>query len=539
VIENGFYYDMELSKQLEPEDLERIEAEMKAAAAADFPVKRMVQPRDEALRWADERKDPYKRELIEGFDPAAPISLYTQGEFTDLCTGPHVPSTGRIKHFKLLSIAGAYWRGDEKRPMLQRIYGTAFLDAKSLEEHLKAREEAVRRDHRKVGKELGLFMFHPLAPASPFFLPKGAWLYNALIAYVRGLYGEFGYQEVVTPQIFATELYKISGHYDNYLENMYFTTAEEREFGVKPMNCPAHALMFGSRGRSYRELPLRFADFGRLHRFERSGVVAGLTRVRTFAQDDAHIFLAQESIGEETERFFALLQRIYGDLRLPDPTVMVGTRPPKSVGSDELWQKAESLLIGQLDRLGRKYTLNPGDGAFYGPKIDFQVRDAIGRAWQLTTFQLDFNMAERFDLHYNAQDGTVKRPVVIHRAMLGSLERFIGVYLEHTAGNLPAWLSPVQAKVLPVANELVPYGREVAAKLVAEGFRVELDERPEKIGAKIRDGAMEKVPYLLVVGGRERDSGAVAVRERGVGDLGAVAIAAFIERLRGEVAAKK
>ncbi|MSR47506.1 MAG: threonine--tRNA ligase [Planctomycetes bacterium] len=539
VIESGFYYDMELPHQLEPEDLEKIEAEMKAAAAADFPLKRSTLSRDGALQWANERADPYKHELISDLPADVTISLYSQGEFTDLCTGPHVPTTGRLKHFKLLSIAGAYWRGDEKRPVLQRIYGTAFVDAKSLEEHLKAREEAVRRDHRKVGKELGLFMFHPLAPASPFFLPKGAWLYNALVAYVRGLYQEFGYQEVVTPQIFATELFKISGHYDNYKENMYFTTAEEREFGVKPMNCPAHALMFGAKGRSYRELPLRFADFGRLHRFERSGVVAGLTRVRTFAQDDGHIFMAQESIGDETESFFALQHRIYKDLRLPDPTVLVGTRPPKSVGSDELWQKAESTLLAQLERLGQKYTLNPGDGAFYGPKIDFQVRDAIGRAWQLSTFQLDFNMAERFDLHYNAQDGTAKRPVVVHRAMLGSLERFIGVYLEHVAGNLPVWLSPVQAKVLTVMTDVVPYAREVVSRLAAEGFRVELDDRPEKIGAKIRDGALEKVPYLLVIGARERDSGAVAIRERSVGDQGATPLASFIERLKAEVAAKR
>ncbi|MBL8840242.1 MAG: threonine--tRNA ligase [Planctomycetes bacterium] len=539
VIENGFYYDMELPRQLEPEDLAKIEAEMRAAAAADFPVKRSALPRAEALAWADERHDPYKRELIEGFDPAVPITFYSQGEFTDLCTGPHVPATGRLKHFKLMSIAGAYWRGDEKRPMLQRIYGTAFLDAKSLEAHLQAIEEAARRDHRKVGKELGLFMFHPLAPASPFFLPKGAAVYNALIAYLRGLYRDFGYQEVVTPQIFSTELFKISGHYDNYLENMYFTEIEEREYGVKPMNCPAHALMFGSRGRSYRELPLRFADFGRLHRYERSGVVAGLTRVRTFAQDDGHIFMAEESIGDEIENCFALQQRIYRDLGLPAPNVLVGTRPEKSVGSDELWQRAESTLFAQLERLGQKYTVNPGDGAFYGPKIDFQVRDAIGRSWQLSTFQLDFNMGERFDLHYNAKDGSVKRPVVVHRAMLGSLERFIGVYLEHTAGNLPLWLAPVQAKVLTVMAEVNGYAREVEAKLAAAGLRVEVDDRTEKIGAKIRDGALEKVPYLLVIGARERDTGSVAVRARGNVDLGALPLDAFVARAQAEVASMR
>jgi threonyl-tRNA synthetase len=537
VIENGFYYDMDLPRQLEPADLEKIEAEMKKVSAEDLKVARHEWPREQALAWAEERKDPYKQELIRDIPAGEAISFYSQGEFTDLCTGPHVPSTGRLKHFKLLSIAGAYWRGDEKRPMLQRIYGTAFLDQKALDEHLKQREEAAKRDHRKLGKDLQLFVFHPLAPASPFFLPKGAFVYNALIGYMRGLYREFGYQEVVTPQIFSTELWKISGHYDNYRENMYFTEAEERQFGVKPMNCPGHALMFGSRIRSYRELPLRFADFGRLHRFERSGVVAGLTRVRSFSQDDAHIFLAQETIGEEIERCFAMQRRVYGDLGLPDPKVLVGTRPEKSLGSDELWKNAESKLFEVLEKIGQPHTLNPGDGAFYGPKLDFSVRDAIGRSWQLATIQLDFNMAERFNLHYSAHDGTNQRPVVIHRAILGSLERFFGVYLEHTAGNLPAWLAPVQAKVLSVMTDVIPYARQVTEKLNAAGLRAELDDRPEKIGAKIRDGALEKVPYLLVVGARERDGGTVAVRERAAGDQGAVSLDAFVERLKTQVAA--
>jgi threonyl-tRNA synthetase len=536
VIENGFYYDMDLPRQLEPDDLERIEAEMRKCATEDLELVRHEWPREQALRWAQERGDPYKQELIRDIAEGETISFYTQGEFTDLCAGPHVPSTGRLKHFKLLSIAGAYWRGDERRPMLQRVYGTAFLDEKSLAEHLKQREEAAKRDHRKLGRDLQLFLFHPYAPASPFFLPKGAVVYNALIAWLRELYRDFGYQEVVTPQIFATELWKTSGHYDNYRDNMFFTTAEEREFAVKPMNCPGHALMFAARVRSWRELPLRFADFGRLHRFERSGVVAGLTRVRSFSQDDAHIFLAPESIGEEIERIFALQRRIYRDLGLPDPRVFVGTRPEKSVGSDESWRKAESLLLEALERLGQACTLNPGDGAFYGPKIDFSVRDALGRSWQLATVQLDFNLPERFDLHFSAHDGTNHRPVVIHRAILGSIERFLGVYLEHTGGNLPIWLSPVQAKVLTVLPEFAPYGKQVAERLHAAGFRVELDDRTEKIGAKIRDGALEKVPYLLVVGARERDSGTVAVRERAAGDRGAVALHAFVARLKDEVA---
>ncbi len=536
VIENGFYYDMDLPRQLEPADLELIEAQMKKVAAEDLKVTRHEWPRAQALAWAEERKDPYKRELIADIPEHEAISFYSQGEFTDLCTGPHVPSTGRLKHFKLLSIAGAYWRGDEKRPMLQRIYGTAFADEKSLADHLKQREEAVKRDHRKLGRDLNLFLFHPFAPASPFFLPKGATLYNLLVAYVRELYREFGYQEVLTPQIFSSELWKISGHYDNYRENMYFTEVEEREFGVKPMNCPAHALMFGARVRSWRELPLRLADFGRLHRFERSGVVVGLTRVRSFSQDDAHIFLAPETIGEEIERFFALQRRIYGDLKLADPQVLVGTRPPKSIGSDEIWRKAEAMLFAALQRLGQAHTVNPGDGAFYGPKIDFSVRDAIGRAWQLSTLQLDFNLAERFDLHYSAADGTNQRPVVIHRAMLGSLERFIGVYLEHTGGHLPLWLAPVQVKVVTVLTEVVPYAKQVVDRLHAAGFRVELDERPEKIGAKIRDGALEKVPYLLVIGARERDGATVAVRERAAGDQGAITLDAFVAQMKERLA---
>jgi threonyl-tRNA synthetase len=382
-------------------------------------------------------------------------------------------------------------------------------------------------------------MFHPLAPASPVFLPKGALVYNGLVTYLRGLYREFGYQEVVTPQIFDVELWKKSGHYDNYRENMYFTTVEEREFGVKPMNCPSHALMFGSRVRSYRELPLRFADFGRLHRFERSGVVSGLTRVRSFSQDDGHTFLMAEQIGEEIERCFELQRRIYKDLGLNEPKILVGTRPEKSIGSDEVWKTAESMLFAALERLGQAHTLNPGDGAFYGPKLDFQVRDAVGRNWQLATIQLDFNMAERFDLHYSTHDGRNERPVVIHRAILGSLERFIGVYLEHVAGNLPLWLAPVQAKVVTVMEDVAPFAREVAGRLTAEGFRVDLDDRNDKIGAKIRDGALEKVPYLLVVGARERESGGVALRARGGLDLGAVSLAQLIERLHREVAERR
>jgi threonyl-tRNA synthetase len=537
--EDGFYYDFARDQPFTPEDLETIEKAANEEVKNDLPFVRKEVSRDEALALFGRLGEKFKLEIIEDIfaKGARTLSLYSHGDWVDFCLGPHGPSTGRVGVIKLLSVAGAYWRGDHRNAQLQRIYGTAFFTQKELDAWLHQQEEARKRDHRKLGKELGLFMFHPLAPASPFFLPKGAQIYNGLITYLRGLYREHGYQEVVTPQIFDVELWKISGHYDNYRENMYFTTAEEREFGVKPMNCPSHALMFGSRIRSYRELPLRFADFGRLHRFERSGVVSGLTRVRSFSQDDGHTFLAPEMIGDEIERCFLLQRRIYKDLGLSDPKILVGTRPDKSIGSDEVWKKAEALLFEALKRLGQEHVLNAGDGAFYGPKLDFQVRDAIGRAWQLATIQLDFNLAERFDLHYSAHDGTMQRPVVIHRAILGSLERFIGVYLEHTGGHLPLWLAPVQVKVLTVAADFVPYAKSVAEKLEAAGFRVELDDRSEKIGAKVRDGALEKIPYLLVIGARERDGSTVAVRERSAGDQGAVAVDAFVARLKEQVAA--
>lgn len=538
VIEHGFFYDMVLSRPLTPDDLEKIEKEMKSIAKENHPVRREVLDRSAALAWADGIDDEFKRELIEDLPDSEELTVYHQGEFTDLCTGPHVPSTKRVRSFKLLSVAGAYWRGDEKRPMMQRIYGTSFFDKKELKAHLEWLEEVKRRDHRKIGKDLDLFLFHSLAPASPFFTPKGAQVYNLLVDYVRDLYVEYGYQEVITPQIFQTDLFKTSGHYDNYKDGMYFVESDGQEYGVKPMNCPGHMLLYASRVHSYREFPLRYADFGRLHRYERSGVIRGLTRVRSFAQDDAHIFLAPEMIADELNRNFEMLARMYRDLEIEFPEILLGTQPEKSVGSQDLWDRAEAILKEALQSRGVPFKVNEGDGAFYGPKIDFVVRDALGREWQLPTFQLDFTLPERFDLKYSAADGSIQRPVVIHRAMLGSLERFIGIYLEHTGGNLPVWLAPVQVKVLSVSTEVADYAEQVGAELVKSGIRATVDGRNEKIGAKIREGTMQRIPYLLVVGGRERDSGSVAIRERSVGDRGALSTAAFLEEIQGRVSDK-
>jgi len=539
VIENGFYYDIDVSRSFTPEDLSNIEKEIARIAQENLSIERMEWSREEALAWARERADPYKLELIEAIPQGETISLYRQGEFVDLCTGPHLPSTGFVRHLKLLSVAGAYFRGDEKRPMLQRIYGTAFFDQKALDEYLHMREEAERRDHRRLGKALDLFFFHPLAPASPFFLPKGALLYNLLIAYLRELYRELGFQEVITPQLFQSELWKTSGHYDNYKEHMFFCEADGVEYGVKPMNCPGHMLMFASKVRSYRELPLRLADFGRLHRYERSGVLRGLTRVRSFAQDDAHIFIAPEMLAHEFDHGFTMVRRIYTDLGLPDPKVTLGTRPEKAVGDRKLWDDAERSLTDVLTRRGVEFIVNPGDGAFYGPKIDFITRDAIGHEHQLTTMQLDFNLPERFDLKYSSDQGTLCRPVVIHRAILGSIERFLGVYIEHTAGAFPVWLCPVQAKVLSVAQDFNDDARKVERALSEAGIRTEVDDQNDKIGAKVRTASLEKVPYLLVVGARERDAGTVAVRQRGNVDLGSMTVPAFATLVQEMVRSRK
>jgi len=537
-IENGYYYDFDPGRPFTPEDLAAIEAEMKKIVSEDNPIERIEMSKDEAIRIFEAQGDHLKVEIIRGI-PDDHVSCYRQKDFIDLCRGPHVPSTGRLGVFKLTHSAGAYWKGDEHNPMLQRIYGASFLTQAELDAHLKRIEEAKARDHRKLGRELDLFSFHPWAPASPFFHPKGATIYNLLLAYIRELYVKYGYREIITPQIFDTELYKTSGHYDNYKENMYFTDIEEREFGVKPMNCPGHCLLYRETRHSYRDLPLRLADFGRLHRYERSGVTQGLTRVRTFSQDDAHVFTPIDRMPEEIDAFIEFLDEVYGTFGFTDVKVALSTRPAKSMGKDEDWATAEKALAEAFERKGRPYAVNPGDGAFYGPKLDFQVTDAIGRPWQLGTLQVDFSNPERFDLTYVGEDNHPHRPVILHRAILGSVERFLGILIEHTAGDFPVWLAPVQAVVIPVSDRFAEYARSVAARLVRDGFRAETDDRNEKLGARIRHAELQKVPYMLIVGERESATGAISPRKRKSGDLGSQSLDDFSAALRAEVAGRQ
>ncbi len=535
VIEDGFFYDFWVDKPFTPEDLPFIEAEMRKIVAEGVEVVREDLGRDAAVARFQAAGEPLKVEIVSSIPQGEIVSGYRQGDFYDLCRGPHVPSTAKLKAFKLLSIAGAYWRGDEKNQMLSRIYGTAFHTQKELDEHLKRLEEAKTRDHRKLGKELGLYSFHPEAPASPFFHPKGTTVYNELVAYMRALYFKYGYSEVITPQILDVDLWKTSGHYENYADNMYFTTAEEREYAVKPMNCPGHCIMFGSQKHSYRELPIRYADFGRLHRFERSGVTHGLTRVRTFCQDDAHIYCTTEQIKTEMADFLALLKEVYDTFGFEGMRVALSTRPEKRLGSDEIWDAAEGALAEALDEAGMPYTLNPGEGAFYGPKIEFQILDALKRPWQLGTLQVDYMMPERFDLTYTRPDGGEGRPIMLHRAILGSLERFMGILVEHTAGAFPAWLAPVQVAILPITDRAHAFAGEAAARAKAQGFRVDLDLRNESLKAKIRDAQLAKVPYMLVIGDREAEAGNVSVRHRHRGDLGVQALDDFLATLAAEV----
>ncbi|MFN8640646.1 MAG: threonine--tRNA ligase [Candidatus Binatia bacterium] len=535
VIEDGFFYDIKKEAPFTPEDLERIEAEMRAIVKQDFPVVREEMDRDAAIRFFGEQGEHYKAEIIRGL-PDARVGLYRQGEFVDLCRGPHVPRTGAHKAFKLTGVAGAYWRGDERNEMLQRIYGTAFASKDALAEHLARIEEAKKRDHRRLGKDLDLFSFDHVAPGSPFFHPKGAIVYNELIAYVRGLYRKYGYDEVITPQVMDVELWKRSGHYDNYRENMYFTALEEREFAVKPMNCPSHCLIFNARKRSYRELPIRYADFGRLHRAERSGTLHGLTRVRSFSQDDAHIFCMPEQIGDEISAFLRMVDEVYSDFGFSERRVLLSTRPEKSIGSDEMWERAESALAEALRGAGMAYDVNAGDGAFYGPKIDFMIVDALKRAWQLATVQLDFGaLPERFDLTYVRPDGSEARPVMIHRAVLGTIERFMGILIEHCAGAFPLWLAPEQVRVLTLTERQEAYGQTIGATLRAEGFRAEVDDRSEKLGYKVREAQLAKVPVMLVVGDKEAADGAVAPRRRSGGSNDPIPLAALIAELHDSV----
>ncbi|MHC4942653.1 MAG: threonine--tRNA ligase [Planctomycetota bacterium] len=536
-IEDGFYYDIDLEHTITEEDLAKIEKTMKAIVKENLTIERREIVRSESIDEMKGAGDIYKVEMLEEMEDDT-VTYYSQGEFTDLCRGPHLPSTGRIPAFKLLHTAGAYWRGDSSRKMLQRIYGTAFYSKKDLNDHLQRLEEAKKRDHRKIGKQLDLFSFHPEAPASPFFHPKGAFLYNTLVNHIRGLYKEYGYEEVITPQILTTDLWHRSGHYENYQENMFFTNFDEREYAVKPMNCPTHALIFGTKIRSYRDLPIRLADFGRLHRYELSGVTAGLTRVRTFAQDDAHIFCMQEQIEQEVNSLIEMYLKTYRLFGFDDCKIYLATKPEKYIGSDEIWEYSEKALQGVMEKSDHPFQIDPGEGVFYGPKIDFKVYDAMRREWQLGTIQLDFSMPERFDLEYTAQSGNRLRPVMIHRAMLGSIERFLGVYIEHTAGNFPLWLNPVQVRIIAVSDSHIEYCEKIEQELASRKYRVETDFRNETIGHKIREATLEKVSFMIIIGDREIQNSNISLRERREGDLGGMSLEDFFALLDNQMQEK-
>ncbi|MEZ0392772.1 MAG: threonine--tRNA ligase [Pseudobdellovibrionaceae bacterium] len=534
VIESGFFYDFDSPRNFTEEDFQKIEKRMEEIVKGDYPLVRKNVPIDQAIATFKKMGERFKVEIIEDLKNKGEheVGIYEQGEnWFDLCRGPHVQSTGQIKAFKLMSVAGAYWRGNEKNPMLQRIYATAFGDKKELEAYLHQMEEAKKRDHRKLGKELGLFHLHPWAPASPFFTGRGAVVYNELQKYIRELYFKYGYQEVITPQIFDTELFKTSGHMGNYAENIFFTKVDERDFAVKPMNCPSHCVLFKSEHHSYRELPLRMADFGRLHRNEKSGAIHGLTRVRSFCQDDAHIFCSMDQVQSEIAGFMSLLREVYTQLGMTNYKVMLSTRPENRVGSDEIWDQAEDALAKALESLKIPYTVNPGDGAFYGPKIDIVFVDAINRPWQLGTLQCDFNLPQLFDLNYVGEDNREHRPVMLHRAILGSLERFIGVYLEHTAGHLPTWLSPVQVQILSITDRVNGFCNEILGQLKSHGVRVEFDQRNEKLSRKILDAQMMKVPFMIIVGDKEAENRSASLRLRDGKQLQGINVGELIETI--------
>lgn len=517
-IENGFYYDIDMDKRIHDDELGTIEEKMKEIIKRADKITRYEVSREEAIKIFEERNQGYKIELINDLPDDAVISYYTQGDsFIDLCKGPHVETTRELPmFFKLLHTAGAYWRGDEKRPMLQRIYAACFSDKKLLKQHLTFLEEAKKRDHRKLGKELELFHFNPVAPGSPFFEPKGAIVYNQLVDFMRRIYNIYDYKEVVTPQVLDVQLWKTSGHYDNYKEDMFFSQDEHHEYALKPMNCPCHMLMFSNKKYSYRDLPLRFADFGRLHRNERSGALAGLTRVRTFCQDDAHVFIPKDQIQDEIALLLEMFDICYDHFGFTNIKIGLSTRPEKKVGDDATWDMAEEALKAALDNSRHEYHINEGDGAFYGPKIDVQISDAIGRYFQLGTVQLDFQLPERFDLKYVNANNDSERPVVIHRALLGSLERFFGIYLEHVAGAFPFWLAPEQAVIVPVNNEMhLAYCKELCKDLQKMGYRVRVDDRNETMGLKTRQTQKAKVPYMIVIGDKEIESKSAALRAYG------------------------
>lgn len=533
-IADGYYYDFDTRDPFVPEDLAKIEKEMEAIIKADLPFERTELSRPEALELFNKSGQDYKTELIEDLPEDAPLSIYRQGDFTDLCMGPHVPSTGRLKSVKLMSVAGAYWRGSEKNKMLQRIYGTSFPKRSMLDEHLLRIEEAKRRDHRKLGAELDLFSIQDEGPGFPFFHPKGMILRNELEKYWREEHKKRGYQEIRTPIILNRELWEQSGHWDHYRENMYFTKIDETDYAVKPMNCPGGIMVYKSRLHSYRELPIRLAELGLVHRHELSGVLHGLMRVRCFTQDDAHIFMLPSQVKDEIIGVIDLEDDFYKIFGF-DYNLELSTRPENSIGSDEIWEMATNALRDALESKGLPYKVNEGDGAFYGPKIDFHLKDSIGRTWQCGTIQLDFTMPEKFDLVYVGEDGQKHQPVMIHRVVFGSIERFIGILTEHFAGAFPAWLAPVQARVIPITDRHGEYARKVEKSLDDKGIRVELDTRKEKINYKIREAQAQKIPYMLVVGDKEAEQGTVAVRHRSDGDLGAMPLAEFENKLLEEI----
>ena len=537
-IADGFYYDVDRDTPLTSEDLEKIEAEMKKIVKEDLKLERFELPRAEAIAFMKEKEEPYKVELIEDLPEDAVISFYRQGEFTDLCAGPHLMSTKPVKAFKLTSLAGAYWRGSEKNKMLQRIYGTAFTKKAELEEYLHMIEEAKKRDHRKLGKELGLFMMSEDGPGFPFFLPKGMDLKNALMDYWREIHRKAGYVEISTPIILNRRLWETSGHWDHYKENMYTTVIDDEDYAIKPMNCPGGVLVYKSEPRSYRDLPLRLAEVGLVHRHEKSGQLHGLMRVRCFNQDDAHIFMTPEQIKDEIKGVANLIDQVYKLFGFKYH-VELSTRPEDSMGSDEDWEVATEGLRGALDDLGLDYVVNEGDGAFYGPKIDFHLEDSIGRTWQCGTIQLDFQLPQRFELEYTGADGEKHRPIMIHRVVYGSVERFIGILIEHFAGAFPTWLAPVQVKVLPISDKYMDYAEKVKAALDAADIRTEVDTRSEKIGYKIREAQKNKIPYMLVVGQKEEEEGVVSVRSRFKGDEGQKSLESFIEDIKKEIASRE
>jgi len=534
VIENGFYYDFKHERAFTPEDLEQIEAEMRKIVAENFPISREEIARDDAVRLFRSMGEDFKAEIIASIPGNEVISLYRQGEFVDLCRGPHLPATGNIPAFKLTSVAGAYWRGDARNEQLQRIYGTAWASQKDLDAYLKRLEEAKKRDHRRLGQALDLFSLHPISPGAPFFHPKGTIVYNLLVQYIRGLYSRYGYTEIITPLIYKTDLWKTSGHYEAFHDDMFLMDVEDGEYGVKPMNCPGHCYLFASRKHSYRDLPIRYADFSRLHRFERSGVLSGLTRVRSFAQDDAHIYCTPEQLDDELNRFIAMTKEVYSAFGFDRIEVTLQTRPEKFLGRIELWERAESALRRVLEQAGYHVTVLPGEGAFYGPKIGFDFRDVLERSWTLATVQIDCAMPERFGLNYVTPEGTDATPVMLHRAVLGSLERFMAILLEHCAGDWPLWLAPVQVRLLTVTDAHDDYARNVCDQLQQAGIRAELDLRNEKLGYKIREAEMQKVPYMVVIGDKEVNTATVAPRGRKGEKIPSLTVAELVARIATE-----